>query len=106
MIVNGKLPDFACNVISKGQITLGDVRRLQRSYLPGGITNREELEIGRNGSSLLLPISSSRLKHMSVHSKMPRANGSSSYLLRPPLSWAYGSPDRFVVSYHVYELAN
>jgi hypothetical protein len=45
MIVNGKLPDFACNVISKGQITLGDVRRLQRSYLPGGITNREELEI-------------------------------------------------------------
>jgi hypothetical protein len=45
MIVNGKLPDFACNVISKGQITLGDVRRLQRNYLPGGITNREELEI-------------------------------------------------------------
>jgi hypothetical protein len=45
MIVNGKLPDFACNVISKGQITLGDVRRLQRSYLPRGITNREELEI-------------------------------------------------------------
>jgi hypothetical protein len=45
VIVNGKLPDFACNVISKGQITLGGVRRLQRSYLPGGITNREELEI-------------------------------------------------------------
>jgi hypothetical protein len=45
MIVNGNLPDFACNVISKGQITLGDVRRLQRNYLPGGITNREELEI-------------------------------------------------------------
>jgi len=44
MIVNGKLPDFACNVTSKGQITLGDVRRLQRNYLPGGITNREELE--------------------------------------------------------------
>jgi hypothetical protein len=45
MIVNGKLPDFACNITSKGQITLGDVRRLQRNYLPGGITNREELEI-------------------------------------------------------------
>jgi hypothetical protein len=45
MIVNGKLPDFASNVIAKGQITLGDVRRLQRSYLPRGITNREELEI-------------------------------------------------------------
>jgi hypothetical protein len=45
MIVNGNLPDFACNVMSKGQITLGDVRRLQRNYLPGGITNREELEI-------------------------------------------------------------
>jgi hypothetical protein len=45
MIVNGNLPDFACNVISKGQITLGDVRRLQRNYLPGGITHREELEI-------------------------------------------------------------
>jgi hypothetical protein len=45
MIVNGNLPDFACNIISKGQITLGDVRRLQRNYLPGGITNREELEI-------------------------------------------------------------
>jgi len=45
MIVNASLPDFACNIISKGQITLGDVRRLQRNYLPGGITNREELEI-------------------------------------------------------------
>src|SRR5262249_18694824 len=45
MIVNGNLPDFACNVISKGQITLGDVRRLQRNYLPDGITNSEELEL-------------------------------------------------------------
>src|SRR5262249_19870313 len=38
MIVNGNLPDFAGNVISKGQITLGDVRRLQRNYLPGVIS--------------------------------------------------------------------
>src|SRR5262249_17445997 len=45
MIINGKLRDFACNAIAKGQITLGDVRRLQRGYLPGGITNREEFEI-------------------------------------------------------------
>src|SRR5262249_38639974 len=45
MIVNGKLPDFACNVTSKSQITLGDVRRLQRNYLPSGITSCEELEI-------------------------------------------------------------
>jgi hypothetical protein len=45
MIINGKLRDFACNVIAKGQMTLGDVRRLQRGYLPGGITNREEFEI-------------------------------------------------------------
>jgi hypothetical protein len=44
MIVNGRLRDFVCSAIAKGQITLGDVRRLQRGYLPGGITNRE-LEI-------------------------------------------------------------
>jgi hypothetical protein len=45
MIMSGKLRDFVCNVIAKGQITLGDVRRLQRGYLPAGITNCEELEI-------------------------------------------------------------
>jgi len=45
MIINGSLRDFVCNVIAKGRITLGDVRRLQRGYLPGGITNLEELEI-------------------------------------------------------------
>jgi hypothetical protein len=42
---NGKLQEFVCNVIAKGQINYGDVRRLQRDYLPGGITNREELEL-------------------------------------------------------------
>jgi hypothetical protein len=45
MIINGKLRDFVCYAIAKGQITLGDVRRLQRGCLPDGITNREELEI-------------------------------------------------------------
>jgi hypothetical protein len=45
MIINGNLRDFVCNVIAKGEITLGDVRRLQRGYLPAGITNWEELEI-------------------------------------------------------------
>jgi hypothetical protein len=45
MIINGKLRDFIGSVTAKGQITLGDVRRLQRGYLPGGDTDREELEI-------------------------------------------------------------
>jgi hypothetical protein len=45
MIFNGSLRDFVCSIRARGQITLGDVRRLQRGYLPGGITNREELDI-------------------------------------------------------------
>jgi hypothetical protein len=45
MMINGKLRDFVCHVTAKGQITLGDVRRLQRGYLPDGITNGEELEM-------------------------------------------------------------
>jgi hypothetical protein len=45
MMINGKLRDFVCHVIAKGQITLGDVRRLQRGYLRDGITNGEELEM-------------------------------------------------------------
>jgi hypothetical protein len=42
---NGTLQEFVCDVIAKGQIGYGDVRRLQRDYLPRGITNREELEL-------------------------------------------------------------
>ena len=38
----GRLQDFATSVITRGQITFGDVRRLQRDCLPGGITNRED----------------------------------------------------------------
>jgi hypothetical protein len=44
-MINGKLQEFVCNVAVKGRISYGDVRRLQRDYLPGGISNREELEL-------------------------------------------------------------
>ena len=44
-MINGKLQEFVCNVIAKGQMSFGDVRRLQRGCLPSGITNSEELEI-------------------------------------------------------------
>jgi hypothetical protein len=44
-MINGKLEEFVCNVAAKGRISYGDVRRLQRDYLPGGISNREELEL-------------------------------------------------------------
>jgi hypothetical protein len=39
------LQDFAASVTARGQITFGDVRRLQRDCLPGGITTREQAEI-------------------------------------------------------------
>jgi hypothetical protein len=42
---NGTLHEFVCDVIAKGQIGYGDVRRLQRDYLPGGITSRDQLEL-------------------------------------------------------------
>ena len=45
MVINGSVRDFVCSINARGQITLGDVRRLQRNYLPGGITTHEELEI-------------------------------------------------------------
>jgi hypothetical protein len=41
----GRLHDFATSVIARGQVTFGDVRRLQRDCLPGGITNREDAEL-------------------------------------------------------------
>lgn len=44
-MIDGKLHEFVCGVAAKGQISYGDVRRLQRNYLPSGITNREELEL-------------------------------------------------------------
>jgi len=44
-MIDGKLHEFADNVINRGRIGFGDVRRLQRSYLPAGIANGEELEL-------------------------------------------------------------
>jgi hypothetical protein len=41
----GRLQEFATSVTARGQLTFGDVRRLQRDCLPGGITNREDAEL-------------------------------------------------------------
>jgi hypothetical protein len=43
--MNTKLEEFVGKVTANGQISYGEVRRLQRDYLPSGITNREELEV-------------------------------------------------------------
>jgi|GEM_PF-4270768 hypothetical protein len=43
-MIDGKLQQFVAGVVARAQITFGDVRRLQRIYLPTGITNPEELE--------------------------------------------------------------
>jgi hypothetical protein len=42
---NTKLQDFVTQTATRGQITFGDVRRLQRDCLPGGIDAGEEAEI-------------------------------------------------------------
>src|SRR5690242_21212626 len=44
-MIDGKLQDFVSNVIARGQITFGDVRRLQRRYLPNGLTRRDDVEM-------------------------------------------------------------
>lgn len=43
-MIDGRLQEFVGNIIAKGQITFGDVRRLQRGCFPTGISTREELE--------------------------------------------------------------
>lgn len=43
-MINGKLQDFATGAMARGQISFGDVRRLQRDCLPQGIATREEAE--------------------------------------------------------------
>jgi hypothetical protein len=43
-MIDRRLQEFVGNMIAKGQITFGDVRRLQRGCLPTGISSREELE--------------------------------------------------------------
>jgi hypothetical protein len=42
---NNKLRDFAALALAKGRITFGDVRRLQRDYLPEGLSSIEETRI-------------------------------------------------------------
>jgi hypothetical protein len=39
---NTKLQEFVTNAAVRNQITFGDVRRLQRDYLPGGLSSCEE----------------------------------------------------------------
>src|SRR5258705_2702847 len=42
---NSKLQDFVTIPVLHTRITFGDVRRLQRDYLPHGVTNREQVEM-------------------------------------------------------------
>lgn len=42
---NVLLREFNAHIISKGRITFGDVKRLQRKVLPDGIAGREEIEL-------------------------------------------------------------
>jgi len=43
-MIDERLQELVGNIIAKGQITFGDVRRLQRGCLPTGLPSREELE--------------------------------------------------------------
>jgi hypothetical protein len=43
-MIDKRLQEFVGNIVAKGQITFGDVRRLQRGCLPTGATGRKELE--------------------------------------------------------------
>jgi hypothetical protein len=43
--MNDSLQDFAAGIEAKSRITFGDVRRLQRDHLPGGLSNFEEARI-------------------------------------------------------------
>src|SRR5215471_21574945 len=42
---NSKLQDFVTITVLHNRITFGDVRRLQRDYLPHGIATREQVEM-------------------------------------------------------------
>src|SRR5215467_1551847 len=42
---NSKLHDFVTITVLHNRITFGDVRRLQRDYLPHGLASREQVEI-------------------------------------------------------------
>jgi hypothetical protein len=40
-----QLQDFVADTKSKSRITFGDVRRLQRDYLPGGLSSEEQAQV-------------------------------------------------------------
>jgi hypothetical protein len=42
---NSTLQDFVTITVLHNRITFGDVRRLQRDYLPHGVTSREDAEV-------------------------------------------------------------
>ena len=42
---NNKLQDFITITVLRNRITFGDVRRLQRDYLPHGVASREQTEM-------------------------------------------------------------
>jgi hypothetical protein len=42
---NNKLQDFITITVLRNRITFGDVRRLQRDYLPHGVASREQAEM-------------------------------------------------------------
>jgi hypothetical protein len=42
---NSKLQDFVTTTVLHNRITFGDVRRLQRDYLPHGLASREQVEL-------------------------------------------------------------
>ncbi len=42
---HSKLQEFVTTTVLRNRITFGDVRRLQRDYLPCGITTRDEAEV-------------------------------------------------------------
>jgi len=44
-MINERLQDFAARATALGHVSFGDVRRLERDYLPGGIATREDAEI-------------------------------------------------------------
>ncbi len=45
MTDNTKFQEFVTNRIARSQITFGDIRRLQRDYLPDGVTTTAEAEM-------------------------------------------------------------
>jgi hypothetical protein len=44
-MTNTSLQDFVTNIIARRHLTFGDVRRLQRDCLPGGLKTREHAEM-------------------------------------------------------------